>query len=67
MDMWRRRWIETKDNAIVDLRVFNIGRDLGEKRAIELTFAMASASSPYMIGVTATSLRASISPPEGSV
>jgi hypothetical protein len=51
----------------VYLDAFNIEHDLPEKGDIQLTFAMASASSPYIMGVTATSLRASISPPEGSV
>ena len=49
------------------LDAFNVEHDQPEKEDIQLTFAMASASSPYIIGDTATSLRASISPSEGSV
>jgi hypothetical protein len=49
------------------LDAFSIEHDVPEKEDVQLTFAMASASSPYIMGDTATSLRASISPPEGSV
>jgi hypothetical protein len=49
------------------LDAFSIGHDVPEKGDVQITFAMASASSPYMMGDTVTSLRASISPPEGSV
>ena len=67
MDRWRGGWVETKDDAIMYLDEFNTEHDLPEKGDIQLTFAMASASSPYIMGDTVTSLRASISPSEGSV